>query len=57
MVGQERVSMVGKGTIGMGRISSPEVLRLRARSGYSPDKSVRLFAPTARRGRQDDDFV
>ena len=41
---------VGKGTIGMGRTSSPGVLRLRAPSTVSRDKSVRRFA-------QDDDFV
>ena len=40
----------GKGTNGMGRISSPGVLRLRARSTVSRDESVRRFA-------QDDDFV
>jgi|HubBroStandDraft_6_1064221.scaffolds.fasta_scaffold844674_2 hypothetical protein len=41
---------VGKGTIGMGRTSSPGVLRLRAPSAVSCDESVRRFA-------QDDDFV
>jgi hypothetical protein len=41
---------VGKGTNGMGRTSSPGVLRLRAPSAVSCDESVRRFA-------QDDDFV
>jgi hypothetical protein len=40
----------GKGTNGMGRTSSPGVLRLRAPSAVSCDESVRRFA-------QDDDFV
>jgi hypothetical protein len=41
----------------MGKISAAEVLRLRATSAVSCDKSVRRFAPTARRGRQDDRFA
>jgi hypothetical protein len=41
----------------MGGISIAEVLRLRATSAVFGDKSVRRFAPTARRGRQDDGFV
>ena len=40
----------GKGTNGMGRTSSPGVLRLRAPSAVSCDEPVRRFA-------QDDDFV
>ena len=39
-----------KGYEGIGRISNPGVLRLRARSAVSFDKFVRRFA-------QDDDFV
>jgi hypothetical protein len=40
----------GKGTNGVGKVSSPGVLRLRARSVVSCDESARRFA-------QDDDFV
>jgi hypothetical protein len=40
-----------------GGISTAEVLRLRATSAVSRDQSVRRFAPTASRGRQDDDSV
>jgi hypothetical protein len=40
----------------MGR-KKQQVLRLRATSAVSRDKSVQRFAPTASRGRQDDDSV
>jgi hypothetical protein len=41
----------------MGEKSTAEVLRLRATSAVPRDQSVRRSAPTASRGRQDDDSV
>ena len=41
----------------MGKTSAAEVLRLRATSPVSGDQSVGRFAPTASRGRQDDESV
>jgi hypothetical protein len=41
----------------VGKLSTAEVLRLRVTSAVLPDQSVRRSAPTASRGRQDDDSV
>jgi hypothetical protein len=53
VVGRRRLKAPSR----LGEISTAEVLRLRATSAVSRDESVRRFAPTASRGRQDDDSV